>query len=194
MHDNTLPKTEQAPGDLIQDEPLLTYQPLPPANEDPLAALMSRMPDEASFCAPTLQALFFDAQQHNSVLHQAEAATTAANTTESANKTAAVSASASAEVHYPLHHLNPHGRDPVRIKAAELAVIQHAALEPQMQNWCRSYPDRYIEEKIRAVATVIVTEKGYFGLGMDEQSMLLYDIRFLLASHHHLIADVAIRH
>lgn len=96
MHDNTLPKTEQAPGDLIQDEPLLTYQPLPPANEDPLAALMSRMPDEASFCAPTLQALFFDAQQHNSVLHQAEAATTAANTTESANKTAAVSASASA--------------------------------------------------------------------------------------------------
>ena len=191
MHDDTLPKTEQAPGDLIQDEPLLTYQSLPPGNDDPLAALMSRLPDEASFCTPTLQALFFDTQQHNSALHQAQAsnATANASATESATKPAAVSASALAGVHYPLHPLNQHGRDPARNKAAELAVIQHAALEPQMQNWCRSYPDRYIEEKIRAVATVIVTEKGYFGLGMDEQSMLLYDIRFLLASHHHLIAD-----
>ncbi len=195
-HRNTPPDTT---GPLIQDEPVLVYRLSADTNGDPLAALMSRLPTEQ---APLLQALQLD-PEHSSMLQpvtraaesQHHTATETAGTPlpqalprpPQTEQTSAVAAAA--ETAYRLRKTLPEGRDPTEIKAAELAMVKHAAMEPQMLNWCRTYPDHHIEDKIRALAAVVVEEKGYFGLDVDEQSMLMYDIRFLLACHHHQIAD-----
>lgn len=200
----------QPTGILIQDEPVLSYTK---PSDDQLAALMSRLPADFTN-TEVLTELLFDRNRDSFFHFGGHTADTPAPSAEEwhqlanvpelkpqpaehapqlaldSNHPAVAMLQAQQDRHQTLlTHMASHGGDPRQIKAAELALVRHAALDPQLQNWCKSYPDRSIEEKMRAVAATIVNEKGYFGLDTDAQSMLLYDVRFLVACHHHQIAD-----
>lgn len=173
--------TDDSKPVLILDEPVLNFQ-RDPAATDPLAALMSPLPP-AYTPSELLADLPANAPQRTIFTPpppEADAPPPATAREEVTVRRADA---------YALKTVAHHGNDPQQVKAAEMALVRHAALEPQVQAWCRTYPDHNIEDKIRAVAATIVEEKGYFDPELDEQSMLLYDIRFLLASRHHLITD-----
>ena len=177
--------TEQTQPDtllkaLIADEPVLHYQP-EHGEADLLAALLSPLPP-----AYTPSELLADlpANEARRTIFTPPPPEAAVPPPPPCEEVTVRRSDA-----YILKTVAHHGNDPQQVKAAELALVRHAALEPQVQAWCRTYPDHNIEDKIRAVAATIVEEKGYFEPELDEQSMLLYDIRFLLASRHHLITD-----
>lgn len=169
---------------LILDEPVLNLSSGAADSPDPLAALMSPLPPVYT---PSELLAKLPPNEPKRNIFTPLPAPPPAGAVENAREEAAVTVRTPSA--YALKTVAHHGNDPQQVKAAEMALVRHAPLEPPVQIWCRTYTDRNIEDKIRAVAAAMVAEKGYFDPELDEQSMLLYDIRFLLASHHHLIID-----
>ncbi len=68
-------------------------------------------------------------------------------------------------------------------RQADLEKVTHGAFSPLLAQLCaHAAAIENIEEKIRAICTKIVEEKGFFALHGDEFSILMYDLQFWLYS------------
>lgn len=80
-----------------------------------------------------------------------------------------------------------YAEDPEETKADELASVQGKPFGSLLQSLCNAFPDRTLPASIRALATKIVNEKGFFALHSDLLSHLMYDVQFLLYTHSHVV-------
>ncbi|MPY66472.1 SMI1/KNR4 family protein [Deinococcus sp. SDU3-2] len=81
------------------------------------------------------------------------------------------------------------GDDPEETKADDLERIQTGAFSPELEALLAAFPDPTMAARLRALAAVIVHEKGFFALHADPYSTLMYDLQFLLHSHRHAVRD-----
>nr|WP_255639123.1 SMI1/KNR4 family protein [Deinococcus betulae] len=79
--------------------------------------------------------------------------------------------------------------DPEDSEAEDLTRVRTGAFSPELQALLAAFPDPALPERLRALAAVIVQDKGFFALHADPHSQLMYDLLFLLYSHSHVVRD-----
>lgn len=83
-----------------------------------------------------------------------------------------------------LVHGSRYDPDPEEERKEWLQRVRDAPFSDRLRAWCDAWPDPAMPTVVRTVAAAIVQDKGFFALHADERSWLMYDLQFLLYSHH----------